>query len=144
MHPQTRQANARYDIGRPRSAPWPDLLIYDGGCAFCRWTLERGRAALPQFPEATPSGATDLARFGLTPGDAARAVHLYTGDGRLFSGHRAVGMVLLGQPLLWWRMLGAAALTPPTSWIAAISYRFVARYRGRLWRLVNLLDRRLR
>jgi predicted DCC family thiol-disulfide oxidoreductase YuxK len=117
-------------------------LIYDGGCAFCRWTLERGRAVLTHFPEATGSASIDLAQFGLTPRDAARAVHLYTADGRLFSGHRAVGMVLLGQPLVRWRIFGAAALTPPTSWLAAISYRFVARYRGRLWRLVELHDRR--
>ena len=142
MHPQTRRASARYDIGNRRSGPWSDLLIYDGGCAFCRWTLERGRAVLTRFPEATQSASIDLAQFGLTPRDAARAVHLYTGDGRLFSGHRAVGMVLLGQSVLLWRMLGAAALTPPTSWLAAISYRLVARYRGRLWRLVDLLDRR--
>ena len=117
--------------------PSQDLLIYDGDCAFCRWTLERGRAVLPQFPEASPSGVIDLLQFGLTPLEVGRAVQLLTEDGRTFSGHRAVGMVLLGQPVVCWRMLGAAALTPPTSWLAALTYRFVARHRGRLWRLVN-------
>lgn len=114
-----------------------ELLIYDGNCAFCRWTLERGRAALPRFPHAAPYQTLDLSTLGLTVAQANRAVYLRTRDGDLHAGHRAVGLVLLDQPSIGWRLLGALALNPPTSWLADVGYRLVARHRGKLWRIVT-------
>lgn len=117
--------------------PDGDLLIYDGDCAFCRWTLERGRAILPRFPQATAYQACDLRALGLTTEQASRAVQLRTPSGRRYAGHRAIGMILLAQPALGWRLCGGLVLTPPTSWLAALGYRLVARYRGRLWSVVG-------
>jgi hypothetical protein len=114
-----------------------DLLIYDGDCGFCRWTLDLGRTWLAEFPLAVPSQRLDLPALGLTVAAADRAVHLRTASGRLLAGHRAAGMVLLGQAGFRWRLLGALLITPPFSWLAACAYRLIARYRGRLFKLVT-------
>lgn len=47
-------------------------------------------------------------------------------------GHLAAGAILKGQKSLLFKILGWLISTPPTSWIAALGYRFIAANRHRL------------
>lgn len=104
------------------------VLVFDGDCAFCTASVDRLRELLPAFPDAQPWQWLDLPSLGLTGEDAGRAVWLVTPRGR-WSGHRAVSVLLRGQPSAGWRFAGWILVTPPFSWAAALGYRLVARYR---------------
>jgi predicted DCC family thiol-disulfide oxidoreductase YuxK len=107
------------------------LLIFDGDCAFCTTTVNRLRAVLPTFPQATPSQWLDLDALGLSHDDVTKYVWLVTAR-RQFAGHLALSALLRMQPSPGWRFLGHLMATPPFSWFAALGYQFVARNRSRL------------
>lgn len=106
----------------------PALLIFDGDCGFCTSSVEWLRRMLPAMPDASPYQWTPLAEYGLSETDAAAKVWLVI-DGRRFGGHRAVAALLTHQPCATLRFLGHLMTVPPVSWVAAIGYRLVARYR---------------
>jgi len=112
------------------------LLLWDGGCAFCRrcaaWAEARDRAgrlrALP-YQEAPSPPMTGALREA-----CARAVHLILPDGRTLRAGRAVLGVLA---LLGWERAAALLSLPPLVWIVEAGYRLAARNRGRLGRWLN-------
>jgi predicted DCC family thiol-disulfide oxidoreductase YuxK len=108
-----------------------ERLLFDGDCGFCTTSAEFLRRRLPSVIDVVPWQHVDLEEIGLTVADVSTAAYWVTASGMTFRGHRAVGQALLrcGRG---WRILGRLCLIPPTSWIAAGSYRLVARYRYKL------------
>lgn len=112
------------------------LLLWDGGCAFCRrcaaWAEARDRAgrlrALP-YQEAPSPPMTEALR-----GACARAVHLILPDGRVLRAGRAV---LGALALLGFRRTAAFLSLYPFVWMIEAGYWLAARNRGRLGRLLD-------
>lgn len=107
------------------------LLVFDGDCAFCTTWVNRLRGVLPRFPEAVPYQWIDHAELGLDEHDVTRYVW-YVGATRQLAGHLALSALLRAQRGPWWRFAGWILATPPFSWLAALGYRFVSRFRHRL------------
>ncbi|GII79067.1 hypothetical protein Sru01_40490 [Sphaerisporangium rufum] len=108
------------------------VLIYDGDCGFCRWCVDLGHRHLPVMPRVSAWQRLDLAEYGLTRDEVTTSVQLVGPRGLRASGARAVAVLLLVQPALWWKVAGTAMLVPPLSWLAAAGYHLVARYRHHL------------
>jgi predicted DCC family thiol-disulfide oxidoreductase YuxK len=113
----------------------PKVLIYDGDCQFCRLSLEFGIKNLPVFPQYTAFQRINPADFGLTESQVRSKIWLVekgTPVNTPLGGHLAAGAILLNQtkPLL--RALGWMISTPPTSWLADLTYRLIAANRHRL------------
>lgn len=113
-------------------------LVYDGDCGIC--TKAVGFVERHLVPPTAPARRrtvivawqdADLAVLRLTQGECEEALQWVDVDGGISSGHRAVGRLLL-RAGRWWRPLGHLALLPPTSWLAALVYRWVAANRYRL------------
>lgn len=105
------------------------VVLYDGGCRFCRFSAaamaawdRSGRLAIVPFRD--PLGATLAAR--LPEGERFGSVHARGPDGEIANGPAALGLILSqlpGGPAL--RAVGVHRLYWP-----------VARRRGRIGRLV--------
>jgi predicted DCC family thiol-disulfide oxidoreductase YuxK len=109
------------------------LLLWDGGCAFCRrcveWVQARdhaGRLRAIPYQEAPSPPMTEALRAA-----CARAVHLILPDGRVLAAGRAVLGVLA---LLGFRRTAALLSCHPLVWLAEAGYWVAARNRGRLGR----------
>jgi len=107
------------------------VLVFDGDCGFCtssaRW-LERGFRHGERAEAWQLLGEEALARFGLTVADASQAAWWVDREGRRERGHRAAGRALEAAGG-WRRGVGLLILAPPTSWLAAGTYRLVVRWR---------------
>jgi predicted DCC family thiol-disulfide oxidoreductase YuxK len=111
------------------------VLIYDGDCKFCQLSLEFGIRNLPTFPRYVAFQKIDPVEFGLTLEQVKTQIWLATKGSSSTSalgGHLAAGEILLMQTNPLHKILGWFIKTPPTSWIAAVVYRWVARNRHRL------------
>ena len=104
------------------------LLVFDGDCAFCSTWVERLRKALPRYPETTPYQWADLDALGLSHDDVTHYAWYLTPTHQ-YAGHLAFSALLRSQPRIGLRFAGQLIATPPFSWVAALGYRFVARYR---------------
>lgn len=104
------------------------LLVFDGDCAFCSTWVIRLEQALPRFPPTIPYQWADLDALGLTLDDV-RHFAWYLTPTRQYGGHLAFSALLRSQPSIGLRFAGWILGTPPFSWVAALGYRFVARYR---------------
>ena len=104
------------------------LLVFDGDCAFCSTWVERLRAALPRYPETTPYQWADLDSLGLSLDDVKHYAWYLT-PSHQYAGHLAFSALLRSQPRLSLRFAGQLIATPPFSWVAALGYRFISRYR---------------
>lgn len=106
-------------------------LIYDGDCAFCTTWIQRLERSLPAFPTAVPSQWSDLDALGLSADDV-RDYAWYLTPERSYRGHLAFSALLRAQPKAGLRFGGWLLATPPFSWLAAVGYSFVSRFRHRL------------
>lgn len=106
------------------------MLIYDGGCGFCRRSLRWAYAAGGRF-DATPASDVDALALGLSAQDLAEAAWWVEPDGSLLRGHEAVARVL--RTSRWWpvRLLGRVVSSRPVSPISRRSYAWVAANRSR-------------
>jgi len=104
------------------------LLVFDGDCAFCSTWVERLRTALPRYPETIPYQWADLDALGLSHDDVTHYAWYLT-PGHQYAGHLAFSALLRSQPSVGLRFAGHLIATPPFSWVAALGYRFIARYR---------------
>lgn len=106
------------------------MLVYDGDCGFCarsaRWAADR----LPDGTVVAPSHDLDLPAIGLSQADVERSAWWLDGD-RLAGGHEAIGRCLIAIGGRW-RPVGRLLFVPPISWVAAVVYRLVARFRHRM------------
>ena len=107
------------------------VLIYDGDCAFCTLWVNRLRDWLPTFPEAKTSQSVSLDDYALSADDVAKYAWFITPTHQ-YAGHLAASALLLVQPVLWLRLIGALIALPPISWVAALVYSFVSRFRHAL------------
>jgi predicted DCC family thiol-disulfide oxidoreductase YuxK len=119
------------DAKQPEPVPHAALLVFDGDCAFCTTWVNRLADWLPSFPESVPWQWADLDALGLSRDEVTKYVWFVTPE-RHFAGHLAVSALLRGQPRFWLRLLGWLLATPPYSWVAAVGYHYVAKYRHRL------------
>lgn len=106
------------------------MLIYDGGCGFCRRSLGWARALGARF-EAVPAGDVDPATYGLTERDLAEAAWWAEDDGTVLRGHEAVARVL--RTSRWWpvRLLGRVVASRPVAPLSRRAYAWVAQNRSR-------------
>jgi predicted DCC family thiol-disulfide oxidoreductase YuxK len=111
-------------------------VLYDEDCGFCRWSAERlrrwdRRGSLRFAPIQSATGLSVLR--SLEPDARLDSLHVVGADGRLWSGADAIPVLLRslpgGRPVA---ALAAAAAAPTDA-----AYRWVARRRGRLGRLLG-------
>ncbi len=115
----------------PTPAIAKHVIIYDGDCAFCTLWVTRLQGALPVFPRAVTAQSINPDDYALSAGDLARFAW-YVTPTHQYAGHLAASALLRVQPKLGLRFVGWLLATPPFSFVAALGYRFVARFRHRL------------
>ena len=106
------------------------VLVYDGDCAFCK-KCARLLEKIEPGAEIIAWQCADLAELGITEEQATDAVQLVQVDGKIRSGHEAIGTILSTAGGTW-KILGRTILLPGISPIAAKVYRLVADNRSRL------------
>ena len=107
------------------------VVLFDGLCGFCTWSVDFARRRVHAHAEFIPYQSVDVAEFSLTVAQCAHEVQFVGRDGAL-GGERAVAAVLKsGAPT--WRALGALIDSPVIRPVSGVAYRVVARHRGRLW-----------
>ena len=106
------------------------VLVYDGDCGFCQWSLRWG-LRLGITCDHVAGQRADLPALGLTPADVEAAAWYVDGD-RLLRGHEAIAAALRTSRYvavrLAGRVIGSRALRP----VAAPAYTWVAAHRHRL------------
>ena len=111
------------------------VLIYDGDCQFCQLSLDFGIKNLKVFPEYVAFQRINPSEFSLTDSQVRSQIWLTPKTGTQpapLGGHMAAGAILRMQPSWSLRFLGWLIQTPPTSWFAAVLYRFIAANRHRM------------
>lgn len=111
------------------------VLIYDGDCKFCQLSLEFGIRHLKTFPKYVAFQKIDPTKFGLTIDQVRTQIWLVdqgSGSTKPKGGHLAAGQILTMQRNLFYKALGWLIKTPPTSFLADVVYRWVAKNRHRL------------
>ena len=110
------------------SAP---VLIFDGDCGFCtttaNWIKKNSRVAL----EIAPYQWTELGQYGLTTEEAAAKVQVVVGD-KVFAGHYCMSKLLLIQPNILLKLVGAVMVLPGLDSISARVYEWIAANRQKL------------
>jgi predicted DCC family thiol-disulfide oxidoreductase YuxK len=106
------------------------VLLYDGDCAFCT-SCVRVLERIGPDAEILAWQNTDLAKLGITEGQATDAVQWIQIDGTVRSGHEAIAATLNTAGRIW-KITGRMILLPGISWMAAKIYRLVADNRYRL------------
>lgn len=114
----------------PASSLGP-TLVFDGDCGFCTscatYVLKRTSTPLT----AVAWQLADLKALRLDEERAAARVYLVVGE-ESYGGHHAFARILIVQKSALLRGIGRVMDVPPVSWVAALAYRLVARFRHRL------------
>jgi predicted DCC family thiol-disulfide oxidoreductase YuxK len=119
------------------SADGRDVVLYDGECGFCKWSLDkilawdRARRLRP-VPIQSEEGARLLA--AIEPAVRLDSWHLVTSDGELYSAGAAAAP--LARLLPGGRPLAAILAAFPRT--TERGYRFVAEHRDRWARLLGI------
>jgi predicted DCC family thiol-disulfide oxidoreductase YuxK len=107
------------------------VLVFDGDCGFCtttaNWIKKNSKVAL----EIAPYQWTDLGQYGLTAVEAAAKVQLVVGD-KVFAGHNCMAKLLLIQPNVFVKLVGAVMVMPVIEPISARLYTWIAANRQKL------------
>ena len=107
------------------------VLLFDGDCGFCTTVARWGERSWPGAADVLPWQHAEIDALGLNPAQCASELQWIGADGRRASGAAAVARWLRAAGGFW-RVVGALADNPPTSWIATVVYRLVAANRTRL------------
>jgi predicted DCC family thiol-disulfide oxidoreductase YuxK len=107
------------------------LLIYDGDCGFCTSSARWAESRWNGDARALPWQRADLDALGLTREEANATAWWIDEGGRRFHGHLAIAHSLAAGTG-WSAALGRALLHPPFTWIGAVVYPVISRYRHRL------------
>lgn len=106
-------------------------LVFDGDCGFCtssaRWIERR----LDADVRVEMWQSLDLEALGLTVDDVTTAAYFVDEDGSLHRGHAGIGRAFEYMALPF-RVAGRAMQHRPIAWVAAPTYRLVAKYRYKL------------
>lgn len=115
-------------------------VLWDGACDFCAWSIAqlrrrdtRGRFRIVPFQSAPPEL---LART--TERALQRGVHVFTADGRVLRGGRAV--LFIGEQLGYGWLTRPLNL-PPMVWAVEGVYWLIARLRGTISRWLRISDK---
>lgn len=107
------------------------VLIFDGDCGFCtttaNWIKKNSKVAL----EIAPYQWTELGQYGLTTEEAAAKVQVVVGD-KVFAGHYCMSKLLLIQPNILLKLVGAVMVLPGLDSISARVYEWIAANRQKL------------
>jgi predicted DCC family thiol-disulfide oxidoreductase YuxK len=106
------------------------VLVYDGDCAFCTRSIRLVRR-LHADVDVVAAQCADLPGLGLSQDQADESLRWVEPDGRIRSGHQAVG-ALLAHSRWPFPLLGRLMRQPPLAALAAAAYRWVAANRRRL------------
>ncbi len=121
------------------SQPLKPVLLFDGGCGFCRHWVERWRARTGGRVEYAPSQEAGARFPKLDPAGFAEAVYLVEPGGRVSRGAEAVfrSLAYAGG----WRRAPEFVYerVPPFRGASELAYRLVARRRPLFSRLTRLL-----
>ncbi|WP_425556865.1 thiol-disulfide oxidoreductase DCC family protein [Kitasatospora saccharophila] len=129
--PQGQPVNILRPVLRsPAGKSLPAILIYDGECGFCRWSLSQLARVMPSRPDFRAWQSIDLDQYGLSPQQTSVEAWWVDSTGA-YGGHRAFGrwLAACGRP---WSWLGSAMTCPPLSALTALGYRVIARHRHRI------------
>ena len=107
------------------------VVLFDGRCGFCTWSVEFARKKVHADIDFIPYQSVDVTQYGLTEEQCAQAVQFVSPRGPV-AGELAVAEVLKSGRGAW-KFLGSVMASAPARPAAGISYRFIARHRGRLW-----------
>lgn len=113
------------------------LLVFDGSCGFCRWTLDRLRELVPVVPPAVDGRAADLSALGLEDDDVEYSSWLLeideaSGTAVHYGGIEGLAELLRRQPSWPHRLLGNLMVIPGVKLAGHEAYDLVARNRHRL------------
>ncbi|MDP4888665.1 MAG: DUF393 domain-containing protein [Candidatus Nanopelagicales bacterium] len=106
------------------------LLIFDGDCGFCTWSVHQAQRWVQPRVRIEPWQRLDLAALGLTAEECSQSVYWVNGDVTLNAG-RAVAAVLMAGRMPWpvaGRIMETRVMKP----IVKKAYYFVAAHRYRL------------
>jgi predicted DCC family thiol-disulfide oxidoreductase YuxK len=110
------------------------VFLYDGDCAFCTSCARFIERHIPTSAVVIPWQFAHLDALGVSQGDAEAAVQWI--DPRLDRPVRAAGPAAIAGLLVdagsYWHTLGRLLDLRPVRWIAAPTYRLLARNRHRL------------
>lgn len=107
------------------------VVLFDGRCGFCTWSVQFAQKTVRADADFIPYQSVDVGRYGLSLDQCADAVQFIDNAGSV-SGALAVAAILRTGRGVWTplgRLVGSAPIRP----LAEVSYRFIARHRGRLW-----------
>jgi predicted DCC family thiol-disulfide oxidoreductase YuxK len=105
--------------------------VFDGDCGFCTSSAKWIEHRLPPTALVEPWQRLDLGAIGLTQRDVETAAYWVDDRGRRHRGHKAIARSLVAAGGTW-KVLGVVLLIPPISWLAAVGYMLVAKYRHKL------------
>lgn len=109
------------------------VLLYDGGCDLCTWTVSRIGRASKNPVQQLPWQGVDLAKLGVSEALAKDAVVLVRrGEPVVLFGVEAAAEWLAESKRLRWRLLGKVVGLSALSPVAEHLYRVVARNRYRI------------
>ena len=111
------------------------VLIYDGDCKFCQLSLEFGIRHMKTFPAYVAFQKIDPSTFGLTFDQVRSEIWLVSPGsqtGSNLGGHLAAGAILEMQSNPLYKLAGFLMRIPPTSWLAKLTYGWIAHNRHRL------------
>ncbi len=113
------------------------LLVYDGGCAFCRLWIDRWRLLAENRVQFVTSQEIAVLFPEMPRERYARAVLLIDEDGTRFHGAEAVFRLLAKRSGFGWakKLYDAPAIAP----VSDLAYRFIARHRPFFLRGTRLL-----
>lgn len=115
------------------------VVLYDDDCGFCKWSLDKiliwdRRSAVHSLPIQSPEGRRLLADGGVPEAEHLESWHVVMPDGEVLSAGAAAPRLFEvlpgGRPL--------AALFRAFPGITDRTYRFVARNRDRISRLLGI------
>ena len=113
------------------SEPKRPVVLFDGRCGFCNWSVQFAQRTVRADADFIPYQSVDVSKYGVSPDQCADAVQFIDNAGSV-SGALAVAAIFRTGRGVWkplGRLIGSAPIRP----LAEVSYRFIARHRGRLW-----------
>ncbi len=121
------QADPPFVPDEPRAT-----LVYDGDCAFCRAQADRVRRRVGGRVELVPYQAVGDRFPSIPRDDLARAVHLVTPEGQVFTGAKAILAAAANRSRLARAALHGYRYVPGFAAVAESVYRLVGRNRRHL------------